>query len=203
MGYRLAADHTFPAQINDAKHAIRYLKALGAREGLIDGDRMVLFGTSAGGHIAALVAATPGLFEPAGLTAEETTFDSSVAGLVSVVGPTDLVSLDAPGTDDWIRDLARAMLGCDPCSDAQLAEASPTSYLSPDLPPAYWAYGRTDDHLVHWYTQGVVIASAWAEQVGPGSSRLDLIDGQGHNIFHWSINQRALEEFVDVAVGRR
>ena len=48
-----------------------------------------------------------------------------------------------------------------------------------------------------------VIAAAWAEQAGPGSSWFDLIEGHAHNIPHWAINQRELEKFVAFAVAQR
>jgi acetyl esterase/lipase len=199
IGYRLAPAHTFPAQIHDVKRAIRELKVFGEREGLIDGDRIVVFGTSAGGHLAALAGATPGSFEPADLTPEQATFDSTVAGVVSVVGPTDLISFQEQSI--W-PDLAATFLGCEACSAAQLAEASPLTHLGPDLPPAYWAYGANDD-VVDPTAQGAAIASAWAEQAGPDSSWFDLIEGHGHNIPHWAINQRELEKFVAYAIAQR
>ena len=122
-----------------------------------------------------------------------------MAGVVSVVGPTDLISFHEQSI--W-PDLAATFLGCEACSDAQLAEASLMTYLGPDLPPAYWAYGA-DDSVVAPNPQGAVIASAWAEQTGPDSSWFDLIEGHGHNIPHWAINQRELEKFVEFAVARR
>lgn len=202
VSYRLAPDHIFPAQIHDVKLAIRWLKLFGETYGLIDGDRIVVYGISAGGHLAAFVAATPGRFEPSGLAPELATFDSSVVGIVSVVGPTDLVDFYRQ-PHPWALPITEAMVGCSPCADAQLAEASPITHLGPSLPPAYWAYGGLDDDFVHWSAQGVAIASAWGEQAGPGSSWLDVIDDQGHNIDHTTINQRAVEEFVDLATGVR
>jgi acetyl esterase/lipase len=64
VGYRLAPEFPFPKPIQDVKLSIRWLKAYGDREGVIDGDRMVLVGVSAGGHLAAFAAATAGVYEP-------------------------------------------------------------------------------------------------------------------------------------------
>src|ERR1700726_4619649 len=61
--YRLSGDSPFPADIEDCKCAIRFLRANAARYG-IDPDRIGVAGASAGGHLAELVAtadATAGL----------------------------------------------------------------------------------------------------------------------------------------------
>lgn len=198
IGYRLAPQHTFPAPVHDVKRAVRTLKAYGTEGRAIDGDRMVLFGTSAGGHLAAFVAATPGVYEPEGLDPAVAGFDSTVVGLVSAVGPTDLVSF-YDHDNGWARPLTSAFLGCDPCGDDELAAASPIHHLHPDLPPAYWAYGP-EDALIDVDSQAVAMANAWAAAAGPDSSWLDLVDGLGHNLDENTVNQRAIEAFVDRAV---
>jgi len=196
--YRLAPQHTFPAQVHDVKHAIRWLKSYGEHAGLVDGNRIVAYGTSAGGHLAAFIGATPGRYEPTELSHDETRFDSTIVGVISVVGPTDLVQLYAQ-PHPWAAGLAGLFMGCDlACRDEQLAEASIDGYLHADLPPAYWAYGRLDP-LVEPHTQGRVIADAWAADAGVDSSWLDIVDDHGHNVDESSINQRFVEEFVDLA----
>ena len=54
VGYRLAPDNKFPAQIEDAKTAVRFLRA-NAEEFGIDPDRIAALGFSAGGHLASLL----------------------------------------------------------------------------------------------------------------------------------------------------
>lgn len=197
IGYRLAPDHPFPASVEDVKRAIRWLRVFSQEEGLIDGDRIVAFGTSAGGHIAAMVAATPGRFEPTDLTDAQAAVDSTVVGVVSVVGPTDLTTFSQP--DTWAEELTEALLGCAPCGPEALADASPVTYMDHDLPPAYWVYGENDE-LVDAVTQGAVAASAWAVAAGESMSWFDLVGGCGHNIDCSTVNQRSLEDFVDRAV---
>ncbi|MDW3219632.1 MAG: alpha/beta hydrolase [Acidimicrobiales bacterium] len=197
VGYRLAPDHPFPAPVEDVKRALRWVKVMGEETGAIDGDRIVLYGASAGGHLAAFVAATPGDFEPTGLTPAEERVDSTVAGVVSVVGPTDLVSF-ADHPHDWALTLTRAHLGCELCTDETLAHASPLWRLGDDVPPAYWAVGAQDP-LVDPDTQGAPVAAAWAAAGGPLSSWYDVVDDAGHNIDESIINQRFVELFVEFA----
>jgi acetyl esterase/lipase len=197
--YSLAPDTIFPGAVTDVKLAIRWLKAYAEAEGTLDGERIVLVGASSGGHLAAFTAATPGEYEPTGLTAELAAFDSTVVGIVSFVGPTDLVQLyDQPHV--WARGITSAFVGCFPCDAAQLAEPSVGEHLHPGLPPAYWAYG-TDDPLIDADSQAVAIAEAWAAVGGAESSWLDLVDGAEHTLDESTVNQRALETFVDDAVG--
>jgi len=54
VNYRLSQDAAFPAQIEDCKAAIRWLRAH-AREYRLDRDRLIAWGDSAGGHLAALL----------------------------------------------------------------------------------------------------------------------------------------------------
>ena len=57
VGYRLAPKHQFPAQILDAKTAVRFLRANAKKYGL-DADRVAALGYSAGGHLASLLGTT-------------------------------------------------------------------------------------------------------------------------------------------------
>jgi len=198
--YRLAPDHPFPAPIHDAKRAVRELKVMGDESDLIDGDRIVLYGTSAGGHIAAFLGATVGEFEPTDLTAAQAEHDSSVAGIVVAVGPTDLVELYGH-QNAWARPMSGAHAGCEPCTVEQLELPSPINYVHEDMPPAYWAYGALDP-LVDAELQGRLMADAWAEAAGSEFSWFDLVDNSDHNLDQTVMNQRLLEAFVDQAVGR-
>jgi len=200
VDYRGAPDAIFPAQLEDVKRAIRRLKEYGADTGSVAADRIVVYGASSGGILASLVAATPGRFEPVDDPVPQPGVDSAVAGVVSVVGPTDLVSLfDEP--NPWAEGAIGIWLGCGPCTDTQLGAASPIDLLQPGLPPAYWAFGGLDA-VVPAATQGPTMAEAWAEVAGADNSWLDVVDGAGHNLDHTVLNQRAIEDFVDRAVGR-
>jgi acetyl esterase/lipase len=61
--YRLTPSVTFPANVEDVRTAVRWLKANAVAHAL-DADRICLWGTSAGGHLAAVAALAPlGTFE--------------------------------------------------------------------------------------------------------------------------------------------
>lgn len=200
IDYRLAPEHPFPAPVHDVKRAIRELKVIADETGRIDGESLVLYGISAGGHLAAFAATTVGEFEPSDLTDAQSVHDSSVAGIVVSAGPSDLVQMYSH-PHGWAAPMTGDHVGCEPCTDTQLAPASPINHVHADVPPAYWAYGELDP-LVDAELQGRTIAEMWADAAGAGSSWLDLVEGHDHVLDETMVNQRALEEFVDLAVGR-
>ena len=149
--YRLSDEALFPAALHDVKAGVRWVHANAAQWG-IDPARIGVFGVSAGGHLAALLAATSGqpwydggLGPAAGSTA--------IACAVAFFPPSDLPRLMAPGEDvSWKIKLAvRRMVGGDPATDAAAAElarrASPVQLISSRHAPLLLVHG-TDDDLI-------------------------------------------------------
>ncbi len=89
INYRLAPTSPWPAQIEDAKCAIRFLRADAAALH-VDPERIGVIGASAGGQLAAMLGLTGNgpLFE----TGEFTNKSSAVEAVVDEYGPTDLTS---------------------------------------------------------------------------------------------------------------
>jgi hypothetical protein len=88
------AGSTFPAVLEDAKSAIRWVQGLPR----IDKNNVVVAGGSAGGTLAALVALTPGYFEPPGESGHTT-----VKAAVSMDGPNNLNILrDDTNATSWL-----------------------------------------------------------------------------------------------------
>lgn len=67
--YRLSGEAPFPAALEDCKCAVRWLRAHALEQGA-DADHFAAWGHSAGGHLAAMVAVTPGRLEGEGGWAE-------------------------------------------------------------------------------------------------------------------------------------
>ena len=85
--YRLAPKHRFPAQVEDVKCAIRFLRSK-AKEWDLDPDRFALMGRSAGGHLVLLAGLADG-FEGQGGNADQS---SKVRCIVNYMGPTDFAT---------------------------------------------------------------------------------------------------------------
>ncbi len=134
VDYRLAPEYGFPAQIEDVKCAIRFLRE-NAEKYHVDPDRIGIMGTSAGGHLAAL----------AGLADESCGFDvgpyleqsSRVQAVVDMFGPADLTVVP--------EDKRELIIGVFKSVDPEtLAWASPITYISPDDPPFLIIHGEND-----------------------------------------------------------
>ena len=89
--YRLTPSITFPANVEDVRTAVRWLKANAAAHAL-DADRICLWGSSAGAHLVAVAGlAPPGMFEGP----DNPTYSSSVRCVLDGYGPTRFDAMDA------------------------------------------------------------------------------------------------------------
>lgn len=135
----------FPAQVQDAKAALRFL-AQKAAEFHIDTSAMFLAGNSSGGHIALLT----------GLTAAHNLFDTSlyagvpaeIRGIIACSAPTDLLlCAQAPMPPGVPRPSAR-LLGVDEVRDhpalARAASCAPYITREVKLPPILLLHGTAD-----------------------------------------------------------
>ena len=151
--YRMSSTKHFPAQLEDVKSAIRYLRAH-AEEFHIDPERIVAAGESAGGHLAAL----------AGVTGDRKEFDvgenlemsSRVQAVLDFYGPADFLSHAAeeneekPESEEKPEFLmgpspVEMLLGYAPEKQPEKARlAAALSYVNPDTPPFYIIHGTAD-----------------------------------------------------------
>jgi acetyl esterase/lipase len=149
IDYRHALEAPFPAQLHDAKAAVRYLRAFADELG-ISTVRIGVMGESAGGHIAALVGLTshrPDLEGTNGVVGPS----SAVDVVVDWYGPADLESMPrmtpppavaaklppellVPPEDQLTRGL----------EGPALADASPITHVTPAAPPFLLVHGTAD-----------------------------------------------------------
>ena len=92
VDYRLSTQARFPSQIHDIKAAIRFLRAK-ADELRIDTRRIAILGSSAGGHLAALVGVTNGHAELEGKVGDHLDQSSRVDAVVSFYGASNLLGI--------------------------------------------------------------------------------------------------------------
>jgi len=143
MNYRLAPKHPWPAQIIDVKKAIAWTRENIASYGG-DPSYLVVTGGSAGGHLAALAALTPGEaeYQPGFEDA-----DTSVAGCVPFYGVYDLAGLTGLKSATALRDffLAPRVFKKDPAQHrADYVKASPLAQVSAEAPDFFVLHGAND-----------------------------------------------------------
>lgn len=142
--YRLSPRATWPDHIVDVKRALAWVKANIAAHGG-DPDFVVITGGSAGGHLCALAALTPGVpdFQPG---FEEA--DTSVAAAVPFYGVYDFTNRHGTSRDDIVPFLERKVFKSALVEDrARWEQASPVNHVNGDAPPFFVLHG-TNDSLV-------------------------------------------------------
>jgi acetyl esterase/lipase len=144
LEYRLSGEAPFPAQLQDARAAIRFLKTNAAKYG-IDPARVGVWGGSAGGHLSALTAFSCG--DTSLDIAPSPVGSECVQSLVTWYGVFDFAAminrpLPSNGQVSPENQLLRCKLvECDP---ARIAAVSPISYIDAKDPPSLLIHGETD-----------------------------------------------------------
>ncbi|NLF38413.1 alpha/beta hydrolase [bacterium] len=140
INYRLSQQAVFPAQIHDCKCAIRYLRAHAA-EYNIDAGHIGVWGSSAGGHLAALLGTTADVKElegDGGWPGES----SAVQAVCDYCGPTDLLALDP---NEHSTSVLAELLGAPPVKKKALAQlANPITHITRDAAPFLIVHGDKD-----------------------------------------------------------
>lgn len=145
LNYRLSGEAPFPAQLEDCKAAIRWLRAH-ANTYHLDPERIGVFGASAGGHLAALLGTTANVPELEGKFRENLAFSSRVQAVLAFYPPTDL---DALVVRPFARrnprsDVGRLLGGALEKNRDRAALANPMRYISKDTPPFFIMHGERD-----------------------------------------------------------
>ena len=140
IDYRLSHEARFPAAVEDAKCAVRWMRARAASLG-VDPDKIVVIGGSAGGHLAMMVgySADDATLEGTGGHAHVT---SEVAAVVDFYGPFDLETPEGKSSD-----VVQDFLGQHSYDEAPelWKRVSPATYLDAGDPPTLILHGSIDE----------------------------------------------------------
>ncbi|MGO9110497.1 MAG: alpha/beta hydrolase fold domain-containing protein [Thermoguttaceae bacterium] len=192
INYRFSQHALFPAQIEDCKAAIRWLKAHAERYS-IDPDHIGVWGASAGGHLVALLGTTAGVrkLEGSGGNAEQT---SRVQAVVDWFGPADMATMggQAEPPDSPVAQLIGGPAAKYP---EKARQASPLTYVSKDSAPMLIMHG--DQDTIVPLDQSERLAAA-LKKAGV-EARLNVIHGNGHGGpgFDNEESRKLIESFFD------
>lgn len=141
INYRLSQTAKFPAQIEDSKAAVRYLRA-NAKKFKIDPDRFGAWGGSAGGHLVAMLGTTGDVKDLEGDGANKDV-SSRVQAVCDFYGPTDMTRFK---TTPYGESARNGLLGGNPTDKSDLAaKASPVKFATKDDAPSLLVHGDKDD----------------------------------------------------------
>ena len=193
--YRFSQDAIYPAQIEDCKAAIRWLRAHSAEYG-IDPKRVGVWGASAGGHLVALMGVTGHVSDFD--TGENLDQSSAVQCVVDFFGPTDFLHyglvpnprLDAPDSA-----VAQLLGGQVTTHHAEARRASPVYFVTKDAAPFLILHGDHDP-LVPLQQSQELLADLQKEAV---ECTLKVVIGGGHGGpgFNTPANQKLIVDFLE------
>lgn len=147
IGYRLSAEAQWPSQIHDCKAAIRFLRAH-AKEYGIDPDRIAVWGSSAGGHLVAMLGVSQGVEGLEGEVGSHLDQSSRVNCVVDFFGPTELLTMaDHPSTiphNDPGSPESKLIGGALQEHPEKAKSASPIEHVSADDAPMLIVHGDKD-----------------------------------------------------------
>lgn len=188
INYRLSGDATFPAQIHDCKAAVRWLRAQSVALNL-DASRVATWGSSAGGHLSALVGVSanePGL---EGAVGGNLSYSSRVRAAADYFGHADLFTMG--GWHDECNSPESRLIGAclgeikahlnDPEWAPWVAlvqDASPVFHVTGDDPPFHIAHGTADGTVPPGQSEELY-AALTATGV---PATLRLVPGAGHGL---------------------
>lgn len=177
INYRLSGEAQFPAQIHDCKAAVRWMRANAGTYGF-DPDRIGAFGSSAGGHLVAMLGTAGGVAELEGSVGGNAAYSSSVQAVCDWYGPSNLITMgDYPsGLDHRSATSPEGSLigGAILDNPEKARAASPITYVSEDDPPFLIQHGTADNTVP--FHQSVELDSA-LRGVGVDATFIPIVDG--------------------------
>jgi acetyl esterase/lipase len=195
INYRYSQQAIFPAQIQDCKAAVRWLRAH-AKENNLDPDRFGVWGASAGGHLVALLGTTGDVkkFD----VGENLNVSSRVQAVVDFFGPTDFTqmskySLPNSPFDHDATNAPEALLigGAVQENKDKAAAANPITYITKNDPPFLIMHGNKDNLVP--YQQSELLRDALQKAGVPVT--LKIVEGAGHGFGGREIDRQVAEFF--------
>jgi acetyl esterase/lipase len=181
INYRLSGEAPWPAQLDDCKAAIRWLRANAPRQHL-DPNHIGVWGSSSGGHLVAML----------GVTGDQ---DSRVQAVCDWSGSHDLVALfdlQVPGENGKTAfPIIELLGGKGVATKAKAAQASPLTHVSRDAAPFLLMHGDRDQLIP---IQQSELFDAALRKAG-AECKFVVVPGAGHGFGGTEIDNQVAEFF--------
>jgi acetyl esterase/lipase len=208
VNYRLSWEAIFPALVQDAKAAVRWVRA-NARQYHFDPKRIAAWGGSAGGYQSSMLGTSAGISELDDLSLGNPDQSCRVQAVVSWYGPTNFLKMDEyltasgmlppPGFRHSEANSPESLLLGQTITEIpeKVKAANPETYISNNVPPFLLQHGVKDPVVP---VQHSIEFAAKIEQVcGAGRVELDIIEGAEHADpkFETPENVKRVLDFLD------
>jgi acetyl esterase/lipase len=186
VNYRMSGEATFPANIQDVKAAIRWIRA-NAKQYHLDADKIAVWGGSAGGNLVSMAGTSGGVAEFDDATLGNADQSSKVQAVVDYFGPTNFLKMDEYFKKSKKGEAnhsaadspeSKVIGGKLSTMAAKVKAADPTTYITPDDPPFFIAHGTNDGTVPT--EMSIQFSKDLAKVIGADKVQLNLIKGAGH-----------------------
>jgi len=215
INYRLSSEAKFPAAVQDAKAAVRFLRANAAKYNL-DPDKIAAFGQSAGGNLASMLGTSGDVAEFDDPSLGNAGISSRVQAVIDWFGPNDFSVMDAQAKAQGCAASDQAHSAADspesqylgaavPTVPELVKKANPMTYITRDDPPFLVQKGDQDCTIAIENTKMLADALSAAGL----DVHYDLLKGVGHGdgfgsttpVFESEGNSQALVDFLNAKLG--
>lgn len=190
--HRSSMEAKFPAQINDIKGVVRYVRAHSA-EYKLDTSFIAVSGFSSGGHLASLAATSGDVEELEGNVGGNLDRSSRVDAACDWSGPIDMFRMNCDEPRKWGDTPEEVLIGhgYTPESEGAFRALSPLAYMDPSDPPIAIFHGQEDPVVP--FCQGVLFYEALT---GAGvKAEFTPVEKGGHGVNMY--DRRTLGAMVD------
>jgi acetyl esterase/lipase len=185
INYRLSGEATYPAQIFDAKAAVRFLRANATKYNL-NPDKFGAWGASAGSNLVALLGTTCGVAELEGTELGHADQSSCVQAVVDWFGPIDFLKMDeqfagtsCPANHNEASSPESKLVGAAIQTVPDLvATTNPMNYITADDAPFFIENGTADCNIPP--AQNKNLADALSAVIGADKVTYVSMEGVGH-----------------------
>jgi acetyl esterase/lipase len=185
INYRLSGEAQYPAQIHDAKAAVRFLRA-NASEYNLNPDKFGAWGASAGGNLVSLLGTTCGVAELEGAELGNSGQSSCVQAVVDWFGPIDFLKMQeqltaagcSASTDDASSPESKLVGAPIQTVPEKVALTNPMNYITPDDAPFFIENGSADCNIPP--IQNKNLADALSAIIGADKVIYVSLEGAGH-----------------------
>lgn len=204
VNYRLSSEAKAPAQIQDIKAAVRFLRAH-AKEYNLNADKFGTWGASAGGSLVALLGTSCGAAVLEGADLGNSSYSSCVQAVVDWFGPIDFLTMDqqftgtsCPVNHNDASSPESQLVGAAIQTKTDLVKAvNAITYVTAKAPAFLIQHGTADCNVPPQQSQQLYDALKLA--IGADKVTLTFIQGAGHggSQFSDTANMKIVIDFLD------